>query len=236
MPALPRHGASRGTSGHEEVDEDEDEDEDDGGPDNISPEDESDTPQSDSSTSETMSSHSSHSPSSSVSSHETFHESSTPHDYFSGLTTPKPKKKLSKSLFLPPVDMSRIDLSFLDSPPPKNKGKAKELTEDAGRTPTATVWPKNGGIRTPTAFRRMDFETETDTWAASPVVPRSSHPSSPSQTPRPGGHFKFPLPVPNTPSSARPTPTRWTTENRLSVLSINSISQFPGTYNRASSW
>ena len=245
MPALPRHGTSRGTSRLEELDdvEDEDEDEDDGdsvddddGPDNTSLEDESDTPLSDSSTSEISSSRS-RSPSSSVSSHETFHESSTtPHDhegYISGLTTPK--KNLSTFPFLPPMDVSRIDLSFLDSPPPKNKGKAKELTEDAGRTPIATAWSnRNGGTRTPTSFRIMDFGTKTDSWAASPVVPKSSYPSSPSQTPRPGGHFKLPLPVPNTPSSARLTPTRSTTENRLSVLSMNSISQFPGTYSRAS--
>ena len=244
MPALPRHGTSRGTSGHEELDDVEseseseddgdgvdDDDDDDGGPDNTSLEDESNTPLSDSSTS-TISSRS-HSPSPSISSHETFHESSTLHnheDYFGGLTTPK--KRSSKFPFLPPVDMSQIDLSFLDTPP-KSKGKARELTEDAGRTPTATVWPNgNGGIRTPTAFRKMDFGTKIDTWAASPVVPKGSHPSSPSQTPRPGGHFKLPPPVPNTPSSARLM--RSTTENRLSVLSRNSISQFPGIYSRAS--
>ena len=245
MPALPRHGTSRGTNGHEELDdvedEDEDEDEDnsdgvddDGGPDNTSLEEELDTPQSDSSISETISSRPSHSPSPSVSSHETTHETSTSHDHegHSGFTTPK--KKFSKSPFLPPVDMSRIDLSFLDSSPGDKKGKAK-LTEDAGRTPTATVRPnRNGGTGIPTALKIMDFGTKTDAWAASPVVPKTSHPSSPSQTPRPGGHFKLPLPVPNTPSSARLTPTRSTTDNYLSVLSRNSISQFPGTYNRAS--
>ena len=241
MPALPRHGSSRGTSGHEELDvvesesesegEDEDEDDgdgidDDGDPDNTSLEEELDTPQSDySSTSETISSRDSHSPPPSVSSDDTVrHEG-----YFGGLSTPK--KRFSKFPFLPPVDMSRIDLSFLDSPP-KNKGKAKDLTEDAGRTPTATN--RNGGTRTPTAFRLMDFGTKIDSWAASPVVPKSSHPNSPSQTPRPGGYFKLPPPVPNTPSSARPTPTRLTTENRFSVLSMNSISQFPGIYSRAS--
>ena len=244
MPALPRHGTSRGTSGHEQLDDVEDDDEDDdedqdnsdgvdddGGPDNTSLEDELDTPQSDSSISETISSRPSHSPSPS---HETAHESSTSHDHedFGGLTTPK--KKISKSPFLPPVDMSRIDLSFLDSLPGDKKGKAK-LTEDAGRTPTATVWPNRNGVSgIPTALKIMDFGTKTDAWAASPVVPKNSHPNSPSQTPRPGGHFKLPLPVPNTPSSARLTPTRSTTDNYLSVLSRNSISQFPGTYNRAS--
>ena len=242
MPALPRHGTSRGTSGHEELDDVEDEDEDnsdgvddDGGTDNTSLEDELDTPQSDSSASDTISSLS-HSPSPSISSHETAHESSTPHDhegYLSGPTTPK--NKSSKPSFLPPVDMARIDLSFLDSPPlGDKKGKAK-FTEDAGRTPTATARPnRNNGTRTPTALRIMDFETKIDVWAASPVVPKSSFPSSPSQTPRPGGHFKLPLPVPYTPLSARPTPTRSTTGNYLSVLSMNSISQFPETYNRTS--
>ena len=237
MPALPRHGTSRGTGGHEELDvvesesesedeaEDEDEDDgdcvdDDGDPDNTSLEDESDTPQSDSSTSFRRS----HSPSPSVSSDDTVHREG----YFGGLTTPK--NRFSKFPFLPPVDMSRIDLSFLDSPP-KNKGKAKELNEDAGRTPTATN--RNSGNRTPTVFRKMDFGTKIDSWVASPVVPKSSHPNSPSQTPRPGGHFKLPPIVPNTPSS-RPTPTRSTTENRFSVLSMNSISQFPGTNSRAS--
>ena len=242
MPALPRHGTIRGTSGHEELDDveseseddgdgidDDDDDDDDGGPDITSLEDDSDTPLSDSSTSTIPS----RSPSPSVSSHETFHESSTPHDhegYFDGHTTPK--KRSLKYPVLPPVDMSRIDLSFLDTPP-KFKGKSRELTEDAGRTPTATVWPNgNGGIRTPTALRKMDFGTKIEVWAPSPVVPKGSHPSSPSLTPRPGGHFKLPPPVPNTPSSARLM--RSTTENRLSVLSMNSISQFPGIYSRAS--
>ena len=239
MPALPRHGTSRGTSGHEELDavesesESESEDgeddgdgvDDDGDPDNTSLEDESDTPQSDSSTSETISSRGSHSPPPSASSDDTVNHEG----YFGGLSTPK--KRFSKFPFLPPVDMSRIDLSFLDSPP-KNKGKAKELTEDAGRTPTATN--RNGGARTPTAFRLMDFGTKIDSWAPSPVVPKSSHLNSPSQTPRPGSYFKLPPLVPNTPSSARPTPMRSTTENRFSVLSMNPISQFPGTYSRAS--
>ena len=237
MPALPRHGSSRGTSGHEELDvvesESEDEDDgdgvdDDGGPDSTSLEDDSDTPHSDSSTSETISSRHSHSPSPSVSSDDTVHHEG----YFGGLSTPK--KRFSKFPFLPPVDMSRIDLSFLDSSP-KNKGKARDFTEDSGRTPTATN--RNGETRTPTGLKIIDFGTKIDSLAASPVVRKGSHSNSPSQTARPGGHFKLPptfANIPASPSSARPTPTRSTTENRLSVLSMNSISQFPGNYKRAS--
>ena len=260
MPALPRHGSSRGTNGLEELDDVEDEDEeddgvdDDGGSDHTLLEDELDTPRSDGSTTQTISSPRSRTPS--TSSYETVHESSPSPDQedCSDLVRP-PERKLS---FLPPVDMSRIDLSFLDLPPSDNidKGKAKELTEDAGRTPIATTRSnKRNGTSNPTAFRGMDYETKMDAWAASPVITKAS---SPMQTPRPGGHFNFPPPMTkgdqprsptqtprpgghfNLPLSALPPPsprsplTRSTTVNRVSVLSMNSISQFPRTYNLAS--
>ena len=236
LPALPRHGSIRGTNILEDLDdvgEDEDDGDgvdDDGGPDSTPLEDELDTDQSSSSTPL----HRSRTPS--ESSYETIHESSTSENregYFGDLTRP-PEKRFSRSPFLPPVDMSGIDLSFLDFPPPdnKNKGKAKEVTEDTGRMPIAVTPNGRGGTSASTAFMKMDFETKTDTWAASPVITQGDHLSSPIQTPRPGGHFNFPLPV-VTPPSPRP-PRRPTMESRLSVLSVNPITQFPGTYNLAS--
>lgn len=248
MPALPCRGSSRGAAAHEEIDEgegDDDEEEDGDGdddddnvtPDSTPPEIEVDTPHSGySSTSETVSgsrSHSRTSSSASVSSYETARaEPSTP-----------PENKFSRAPHLPP---SRIDLSFLNSPPLDNKGKgrSKELTEDAGRTPIATRRRiGDGGTasnNTPFAFNRMDFlnpeKTATDTWAVSPVITKGGQPRSPTLTPRPGGHFMFPLPplpalpVPSPPS---PMPTLSTTDNRL-TQSINTITQFPGAYKRAS--
>ncbi|KAF8800588.1 hypothetical protein BYT27DRAFT_7199720 [Phlegmacium glaucopus] len=255
MPALPRQGSSRGVAGHEEFDDaevDEDEDEDDGddvndddddNPDSALIEDEMDTPRSgNSSVSETISSSRSRSRAPSISSYETprTDEPSSPQEeYFVDFTRP-PERRFSRSPFLPPVDMSRIDLSFLDSPP-SSKGKVKDLAEDAGRTPIATVRSNRNsgtrsGSRTPTAFSAIDFSIPermaTDTWAPSPVITKSGQAVSPTLTPRPGGHFNFPLPVPG-PASPHPIlPTR-SAENRLSV-SMNTITQFPGTYKRAS--
>ena len=248
MPALPRHGSSKGTAGHEELDdvEDEDEDEEDedaedddddaDADDNIGPDSASsaeDIPQSGSSSdAETTPSSPSHSRSPSGSSYETVHvEPSIPHEGYFGNLTGSLQRRFSKIPYLPPMAMSPIDLSFLDSPP--SRGKARNLTEDAGRTPIRPNWNSaTARNSTPTSFRRMDLfipeGTKIGTWAASP---KGGQPSSPAQTPRPGGHFNLPLPV-LVPPSPSLTPIRPTIENRR--LSMLSITQFPGTYKRAS--
>ena len=245
MPALPRHGSTRGVAGHEEPDniEDEDEDEDEGDGDDVdnhstSPDsapledDEADTPQSGySSAAETISGRRSHSRSLSTSSYETAHNESSTTLHAHNTSFGDPPRIPDKTSYLPPVDISRIDLSFLDLPP-LDKGKNKELTEDAGRTPTATKRSNRKSVTpsTPTMFRRMQSfipeEPKTDIWAASPVIAKGGQPSSPIQTPRPGGYFNFPVRVPTPPSP--PIHTRSTTENRLSVLSMNTTTQFPG--------
>ena len=263
MPALPRHGSSRGANGHEELDdvedEDEDEDEDrddDGVGNNTSLEDELDT------NAETTSSPHLRTPS--TSSFETVHECSSPHDHEVHFDITRLLEKDNSPPFLPPLDMSRIDLSFLNPSPldAKNKGKAKALTEDAGRTPIATRPNKRGGTSAPTALR-MEFETKTDAWVASPVITKGSSPtqtlrpgsyfnlpltqggqsSSPTQTPRPD--FNFPLPISKggyfnpslsilTPSSPSSPRPLPTRSTTESRSSVLSITRFPGTYHVAS--
>jgi len=254
MPALPRQGSSRGAAGHEEfddVEEDEDEDEDDGdgggddddddddgddgdggiGPDSAPLEDKVDTPRSgDSSASEMIPSSHSRARTPSTSSCDTARadEPSSPHQGYLGDLTRPPERRFSRSPYLPPVDMSRIDLSFLNSPP-SNKGKTKELTEDAGRTPIAIMKPNRNtgtaGNSTPTAFSAMNFfipEETATAWAPSPVITKGSQANSPIQTPRPGGHSNptFPVPVPRSPQRVLPTRSM---ENRLSVSMITGM-------------
>lgn len=108
---------------------------------------------------------------------------------------------------LPAVDTSRIDLSFLDHPPPdvKGKGKARSGDEewdepDASRTPTSSA-PHHDYFS-----RRVDSHTHTHTHTDRAHSRKDS--VSPARTPRASDNLRMMLPASSHPPNPLATPSR----------------------------